>query len=275
MSRRFKSAAASRGLTAQGLAGALAAVAVGVPAQAGATVLFGTYDPSDTAVTHKYSFLPLDYRGPDGGQSFDTAASVSAFCGNPWCTYIASTRVTTEFVAPNDFLASRLIAPMAVTSPYGNRRVGFAISRYDTETSTWVNLGYMQVESGLLPQGSIQEVDVPFGEAGAGYVDYKYLPIQFEAGERYAINASGWAGAAGYTSWYLSDQVAAPGQSVQYSTQSGQSDLAYQPAFAFTDGGDLSAPVSPVPEPKTWAMMILGFLGVGAALRRRPRVSLA
>lgn len=29
--------------------------------------------------------------------------------------------------------------------------------------------------------------------------------------------------------------------------------------------------VSPVPEPATWAMMLLGFFAIGAALRRRPR----
>ena len=29
---------------------------------------------------------------------------------------------------------------------------------------------------------------------------------------------------------------------------------------------------SPVPEPATWAMMIVGFASVGLALRRRPRV---
>jgi hypothetical protein len=56
--------------------------------------------------------------------------------------------------------------------------------------------------------------------------------------------------------------------------------LAFQPAFAFTDGGDLSEPGDPppppppppvggIPEPGTWALMILGFGAVGAAMRRR------
>jgi hypothetical protein len=31
--------------------------------------------------------------------------------------------------------------------------------------------------------------------------------------------------------------------------------------------------VSGVPEPATWAMMILGFAGIGAALRRRNRTA--
>ena len=35
--------------------------------------------------------------------------------------------------------------------------------------------------------------------------------------------------------------------------------------------GDVSAAVSPVPEPRTWAMMLLGFGAVGFSMRRRRR----
>jgi hypothetical protein len=269
MSITFETTRATSFLAARSLAGAVAALALVLPAQAGATVLFGNYDPSDTAATNRIHFLPLDYRAPDASQSFDAAADASAACANVWCSYIISTSVMTEFTAPTDFEASRLIVPIAVAGNYGNRRTGFSISHYDTDTSAWVGLGYMQVESGLLPHGQVLEVDVPLGESGARFIDYNYIPIQFEAGERYAISASGWAGAAGWTSWYLSDQAAAPGQSIQYSSHAGPVNLAYQPAFAFTDGGELTGPVSAVPEPAAWAMMILGVFGAGAALRRR------
>ena len=45
-------------------------------------------------------------------------------------------------------------------------------------------------------------------------------------------------------------------------------------------GGDISGPASfyttpAVPEPATWALMLLGFTGVGVALRRRRRPALA
>jgi hypothetical protein len=33
----------------------------------------------------------------------------------------------------------------------------------------------------------------------------------------------------------------------------------------------VGTPTSGVPEPATWAMMLIGFAGVGAALRRRAR----
>jgi hypothetical protein len=42
-------------------------------------------------------------------------------------------------------------------------------------------------------------------------------------------------------------------------------------------GGDISGPASfyPVPEPATWALMLLGFTGIGVAMRRRRRPELA
>ncbi|WP_305675917.1 PEPxxWA-CTERM sorting domain-containing protein [Phenylobacterium sp.] len=41
------------------------------------------------------------------------------------------------------------------------------------------------------------------------------------------------------------------------------------PSLMRTDGASLNIPTSAVPEPSTWAMMILGFGGAGAMLRRR------
>ncbi|MDP3745524.1 MAG: PEP-CTERM sorting domain-containing protein [Phenylobacterium sp.] len=206
-------------------------------------------------------------------QSFGAAAGVSTMCINYYCPYFSITHASTEFIAPSSFTASHLIVPIAMSSPYGNRRVGFGISQFNEATSAWDGLGYMQVESGLLPSGAVLEVDVPLGISGARYVDYNTIPISFVAGKRYQIAASGWAGAAGPMSWYLSDMAAAPGQSLQYDNIQGTSSLAWQPAFAFTDGGGLTAapspPVSGVPEPGAWAMMILGFFGLGSMLRRR------
>ena len=40
------------------------------------------------------------------------------------------------------------------------------------------------------------------------------------------------------------------------------------------DAGAVVAAVTAVPEPGTWAMMLLGFLAVGAALRSAPRRAL-
>jgi hypothetical protein len=238
---------------------------------AAATIFFGNYNPSNTAATSAGVGLPLVRRAPDATQSFDTAASNSTYCANFFCTFFYGTTVTTTFTVDSTFVASHLIVPISTVSPYGNRRAGFNIERLDG--ANWVGLGFMQVESGLVPAG-IREVQVAFGNSSGS--TFNPAPIQFDDGATYRIRTNHAAGAAGFMSWYLSDQAAATGQSYQHSTQPGVAGpLAYQPAFALTDGGDLvyAPKTGGVPEPATWAMMIAGFAGIGAALRRRRLVA--
>ena len=45
--------------------------------------------------------------------------------------------------------------------------------------------------------------------------------------------------------------------------------------LAASYSGTLNVQVAPVPEPATWAMMLIGFAGVGMAMRRRRRPALA
>ena len=47
------------------------------------------------------------------------------------------------------------------------------------------------------------------------------------------------------------------------------------PANGAADTGNLTFQLVPVPEPATWAMMILGFGAIGMAMRRRRRPALA
>jgi hypothetical protein len=252
-----------------------AALAAVVPGQAGAKVFFGTYKPSDTAVTVKEHFLPLDYRAPDATQTFTTASSSGAFCANVFCNGFAFNSVTTEFTTNSSFSASHIIIPVRVVSSFGNFRIGYSISRWNAGTSSWDGLGGGQIESGLLPFGQTVEVELPFGESGARFIDFNYQPVAIEAGERYRVLARYGAGAAGGISWYDSDVQAATGQSFQYSaghpaSLANPSALVFQPAFALSDGKEL---VGGVPEPSTWAMMIGGFGMLGAAARRRTRSS--
>lgn len=251
------------------------ALAAAAPVAANATIFFANYDPSNTAVTEKHVFLPLDYRLPDASQTFTDIADLSARCANVYCSYINGFTATTDFTVGSTFDASRLIVPFAQTSPYGNRRIGFDILHLNPDGSVKEGLGFMQLESGLIPGGTVVEADAPFGNAGAGYVDFNYGPIHFVAGDSYRISAHYAAGAAGESYWFLSDQAAAPGQSIQY-TNGSPSNLRYQPAFALTDGGSLTfAAVSSAPEPEAWGLMIIGFLGTGAILRHGRRTARA
>ena len=144
-------------------------------------------------------------------------------------------------------------------------------------------MGFMQIESTLVPNGaSIFEVDVPFGNTSSGrFEDFNYRTLHFTAGETYRIRTNQAAGGVGSLRWYLSDEAAAAGQSRQTRTGVAAVNLAFQPAFAFTDGGGLSVnpppppPPTAVPEPTTWALMIGGFAMAGAMLRRRAGFSRA
>jgi hypothetical protein len=193
-----------------------------------------------------------------------------------FCSGFAFNSVTTEFTANTSFSASHIIIPVRVVSSFGNFRIGYSISRWNTATSSWDGLGGGQIESGLLPFGQTVEVELPFGESGARFVDFNYQPVVIEAGERYRVLARYGVGAAGGINWYDSDQRASAGQSTQFSaghpaSLANPSALLFQPAFALSDGKEL---VAGVPEPESWAMMLGGFGLLGAAARRRTRSSI-
>lgn len=256
-------------------AGLCAALAAACATPAAAEIFFGTYTPSDTAATVKNVTMPVTYRSASG-QSFTAPSGLSAYCANVFCSYIEGQGVTTEFVSPGSFTATHMIVPLSMFSIYNNR-YGFSISELDEDSGTWVGLGYMQFESGNIPNnlGAVTEVQVPFGASGAGFVDFNYQPIHFEAGARYRVTASGWAGGVGTFLWHGSGEAAQPGQSIQHTGYQAafglsQTNLAWQPAFALTDGGALAyAAPGAVPEPATWLMLITGFGQAGHLVRRR------
>jgi len=241
-------------------------------APASATIFYSNYAPSDTTATFKEHFHPLEYRAPDASQSFDNPASLGAYCAYFTCSSFNFYSVATEFTATSSFSTSHLIVPIRVGGNYGNFRVGFGLSRFDTDTGLWVDLGGATIESGLVPVGTTQEVEIPFGVSGAGYVDFNYQPISIVSGERYRLTGGYGTGAAGDMVWYASDAAAEPGQSTEYYggsrfSQANSRELLFQSAFALTDGGALVPAQSPVPEPATWLMMILGFGLAGTMIR--------
>jgi hypothetical protein len=55
-------------------------------------------------------------------------------------------------------------------------------------------------------------------------------------------------------------------------TPEAQADVeAFLPSLALADGSNFIVPTDAVPEPATWAMMLMGFGAAGAILRRRRR----
>ncbi len=70
-----------------------------------------------------------------------------------------------------------------------------------------------------------------------------------------------------WSSSYLGDSQIPAGFHIAFEDLNGGGD------FNYTDYGMVLSAVAGIPEPATWAMMILGFGVVGGAMRRRQRVS--
>lgn len=260
--------------------GVLAGLALGaslIGSPAGAVVYFSNYTPSDTATTTTGGQFPTVKRLPNSSQSFDTFATDRVFQVGFICCTFRSESVITEFVAPNTFTASHLIVPMAHMGSVGNRNVAFLVERFNSATNSWSLTrtdGWATIPS--LTIGQVAEVQVAFGTNQTNLPQFfSPRPVTINAGDRYRIRTKHSSGGIGRLNWFLSDTPAGPGQSRQTYSYKTATDLAFQPAFAFTDGGSLAAPPPPppppfggVPEPGTWAMLILGFGLVGSVMRR-------
>jgi hypothetical protein len=68
-----------------------------------------------------------------------------------------------------------------------------------------------------------------------------------------------------YPTWSETDGAAGPGTTGEYSVQSGS-------VYANGPNGTFLAEVlvSPAPEPSTWAMLLIGLMAIGVAVRRSP-----
>lgn len=239
---------------------------------ADAAVLFSNYTPSDTPVVHVSHRLPLDYRAPDASKSYILALSIARFCSAD-CSSETRDYASTDFVASTSFTASNLIVPTRLFHGGTGMEVQYRMQKLNAGTGTWESLGVARLQTNLLIGASTVEADLMFGEAGADEAHFQRMPIDFIAGERYRLLASYSGGGPGNLYWYASGQAAAPGQTRIYNLTRPSGDLReyelpWQPAFALTDGSLAGAAV---PEPQTWAMMILGLGAAGFGARRRGR----
>lgn len=255
-----------------GLAACLAAAS-----PASAAVFWSNFDLGTGAATQKRNFLPLDYRAP--AETFGNgAARVGVGCANAFCTAFQWHSAQFEFSVGSTFTASHAIVGIRRNSGAADQRLGFSFEHFDTATNSWKNFdgnNHFQIHGNNLPIGQTVDAEVPFGTNATGsYQFYSFRPIRFVAGETYRVTAGHWAGGIGTSDWMLSD-VASDSATFgdRYNPRAG-GKLGFQPTLAFTDGQGITFS-SAVPEPSTWALLILGFGGIGWGMRRRGERRLA
>lgn len=149
--------------------------------------------------------------------------------------------------------------------------------------ATWTGVGYFNSETDKLNTFQILLTDR--GDTGLGNFDiyYNYDQIQWETGA-----ASGGSNGLGGTSaavgfnagtgnaagtFFQLDGSLVPGSFLDTGTAplitTSNNGVAGQLVFQVRNGGVVVPPVDGVPEPATWALMIIGFGLVGVASRRR------
>jgi hypothetical protein len=184
---------------------------------------------------------------------------------------------TFEFTVNSSFVADRAIMALRHLPGFNfAQRIGFGVSERNDTTGVFTGLGSLQVQANGL-RDAVYEIDSPFGTNNTNLpTTFDYRPISFTAGRTYRVRGAFAAAGGNVTGWMLSDTVAAPGTAFQVlrggASGNGSTALGFQPTFALTDGGDL-VPLPPttggVPEPESWALMILGFGLIGTSLRRQ------
>jgi len=218
---------------------ATAAISFAAPANA-LQLLSATMDTSNTAnisgpgLNENAYIGPITFTATDGGPAFNFLA---------YCV---------------DLYHNMFLGPL-------NGGAGYAYHEEDLLTDSKTNTPVMQ-NGTALTQAQINKISslVNFGaylqETGASDLSHKLAGVQGAIWKvenpLFTITASG--AVQGYITAYAAG-AAGPGMPVGMMHTIFANDFGHQ-AFAFAGG---------VPEPATWLMMIMGFGGIGAALRRR------
>jgi hypothetical protein len=135
--------------------------------------------------------------------------------------------------------------------------------QFDSSTSTPAGQDGIQLSQTQLNKiDALVDYAAVLEDQGASDLSHKLAGIQgaiwqVEYGPTYTVAASG--AVQGYITTYAADAAVQPYMPVGPIHSLFADDYGHQ-AFAFAGG---------VPEPGTWALMIMGFGGVGAVLRRR------
>ena len=266
-------------------AGALCALAAPVPALAGAVV--GGFNST--------AFPPVD----DGFQSAALGFSANFFGQTYTTTYVSSNGYVT-FGAGSDrytptglgaaYSGLPIIAAFLAdvdTQGAGDNNIAFGQGMFDGRNAfgaTWPGVGYYNDSTDKL--NSFQLLLVDRGDTGAGNFDivFNYDSIQWESGDVESPGDNGLGGnsaAVGYNAgtgnqpgtYFQFAGSQTPGAFLDGGPNSlaGNSNVGLAGRYIFNvRNGAVTAPPA-VPEPGTWAMLILGFGTVGATMRGRRR----
>ncbi|MBN8991008.1 MAG: PEP-CTERM sorting domain-containing protein [Rhizobiales bacterium] len=126
----------------------------------------------------------------------------------------------------------------------------------------------------LLWQSSIIS-GIGSGAGGAGIIDFSPTGVNVTSGQQYVVILSNFGiQETGQATVGTCLNCGAPGNMVTGIDRSG--DITWSNNFGVYDTTFAVTIASPVPEPTTWAMMIVGFAGVGfMAYRRRSQLRIA
>lgn len=231
------------------LQSAIAAVALTVAAPASAAIVFDI----------NTGLLTVDGNTAAGSS---TTIFFNGFAPNnpPIPGLTSELTLTFQGLSGNNYLFDYLLANTS-SAPIDAARVtmfGFtSVTPNPNLANSSVDGAFATIASGNLPGGSDLELCAKNGQnnncagsqggPGVGASGSGNLTIAFDA---------------------LTNQIVLGGLAVRY--QGIESA-----ALGINDGSAIGTPTPPVPEPATWAMMLIGFGAVGYSLRRRRRTGIA
>ena len=226
---------------------AAAALAVSAPASAAIIFDFNTGLLTVDSTTTVGSSTTIDFNGFAPGSS-----------AIPGLT--SSLTLTFQGLSGNNYLFDYLLMNTS-SSPIDASRVtmfGFtSITPNPNLTNSTVTGAFGTVASGNLPGGSDLELCAKNGQNNNC------------AGSQGGPSA-GQSGSGALTSAFdtLNSQITLGGLTVRYQGIAST-------ALGITGGSAIGTPTPPVPEPATWAMMLIGFGATGYAIRRRRKPAIA
>lgn len=148
----------------------------------------------------------------------------------------------------------------------------------------WIDVGYFGAHDNLLNSFELILTDRSDVNAGDFDIYFNYDRILWESGD-FSGGVGGFGGASAAAGF--SNGTGAPGTFYQFNgslvngalidggpnslSANSNDGVTGQYQFQVRNGGVVVPPIDGVPEPATWAMMIVGFGGVGLLLRRRER----